>query len=530
MKTCFMKRIHIPLLTLLSLAVGLASFSQNVGIGTISPLARLHVDKDVLFSSGATSLPVTPANPPVSGAGIRLMWYPDKAAFRVGSISGNDWDRDSIGDYSFASGNNTQAKGNSSTSMGSFSTASGDYSVAIGKSAASGDYSVAIGKSTASKDYSVALGMAIASGDYSVALGKSTASGNYSTAIGNSTAFGGSSTAMGGGTKAIGDYSTSMGYNTSASGLYSTSIGNYSTASGYASTAMGNYTTASVYASTAMGSYTTASGYASTAMGSNSIASNSYSTAIGYNTIAKSVYCLSIGMNNDTSDNPGLGSSAATDRIFQIGNGFSYRSNALTILRNGNIGVGNNNAPARPVSFPAVLGEKILLYPGANGEVGIGVYGNELRLHCDNPGSIVSFGTQDNAGNFTQAGRFQINGAYALYVNGSIWANGTTYASDERYKQNITAIQSPVQKLMQINGVEYDMKITEFPKNNFPAKRQIGLLAQNVEKVVPEAVNELDGYKGVDYAKLVPLLIEAVKEQQHQIEDLKATVKKLSNQ
>ena len=47
-------------------------------------------------------------------------------------------------------------------------------------------------------------------------------------------------------------------------------------------------------------------------------------------------------------------------------------------------------------------------------------------------------------------------------------------------------------------------------------------------KVVPEAVNELDGYKGVDYARLVPLLIESIKEQQEQIEQLKQQVKALA--
>jgi hypothetical protein len=189
---------------------------------------------------------------------------------------------------------------------------------------------------------------------------------------------------------------------------------------------------------------------------------------------------------------------------------------------NGKLGIGiNGSVPSRPLSFPAALGEKILLYPGGTGEVGIGVYGNELRIHADNPGASVSFGTQDNAGAFTQAGRFQIGGGYGLYVNGSIWANGTTYASDERFKQNITAIQSPLQKLLQINGVEYEMKVDEFSKNNFLPGRQMGLLAQNVEKTVPEAVNEKDGYKGVDYARLVPLLIEAIKELKKEVEELK---------
>jgi hypothetical protein len=187
---------------------------------------------------------------------------------------------------------------------------------------------------------------------------------------------------------------------------------------------------------------------------------------------------------------------------------------------NANLGIGLNGAnPARPLSFPAALGEKILLYPGGAGEVGIGVYGNELRLHADNPGASVSFGTQDNGGTFTQAGRFQISSPYALYVNGSIWANGTTYSSDERFKQNITSISDPLQRLLQINGVEYEMRTGEFSKYNFQKGRQMGLLAQNVEKVAPEAVNESGGYKGVDYARLVPLLIEAIKQQQKLIEE-----------
>jgi len=247
---------------------------------------------------------------------------------------------------------------------------------------------------------------------------------------------------------------------------------------------------------------------------------------MGAFTKAKSIYSLVIGTYNDSTN---------TNRLFEIGNGTSdnFRNNAMTVLTNGNIGIGTTS-PTRPLSFPPSLGEKILLYPGGIGEVGVGVYGNELRLHADNPGAKVSFGTQTNAGVFTEAGKFEISGGYALSVFGNIWANGTTYASDERFKQNITPISSPLQKLLQINGVEYEMKTEQFSKNNFLPGRQIGLLAQNVEKIVPEAVNEKDGYKGVDYARLVPLLIESIKEQnkkmeqqQNQIDELKKMLEEL---
>ncbi len=207
---------------------------------------------------------------------------------------------------------------------------------------------------------------------------------------------------------------------------------------------------------------------------------------------------------------------------------------------NSNVGIGlGGGDPLRPLSFPAALGEKILLYPGGSGEVGIGVYGNELRLHCDNPGSKVSFGTQDNSGVYSENALAQRNGVYAFSILGSLWVNGTTYASDERFKENISPIATPLQKLMQLNGVEYEMKTTAFPNYHFTPGRQMGLLAQNVEKIIPEAVNEKDGFKGVDYARLVPLLIEAIKAQelkfetttssmQQQIDELKRQLELLS--
>jgi hypothetical protein len=69
---------------------------------------------------------------PSQGAGARLMWYPAKAAFRVGYVYENNWDNDSIGAYSFASGLNSKAIGIVSTAMGYWTTANGEYSTALG--------------------------------------------------------------------------------------------------------------------------------------------------------------------------------------------------------------------------------------------------------------------------------------------------------------------------------------------------------------------------------------------------------------
>jgi hypothetical protein len=191
--------------------------------------------------------------------------------------------------------------------------------------------------------------------------------------------------------------------------------------------------------------------------------------------------------------------------------GFTYNT------VNSFIGIGNNN-PTRPLSFASTTGKKISFYAGLTGDYGMSVESGQLRIFADGLTNKVSFGTDDYVNGYTELGKFERNGSFAMSVFGSIWANSVVYASDERFKQNITPITTPLQKLLQLNGVEYDMKKEAFQKNNFASSRQMGLLAQSVEKVVPEAVSEnADGYKGVDYAKLVPLLIEAIKEQQKQI-------------
>lgn len=126
---------------------------------------------------------------PASGSGTRLMWYPGKAAFRVGQATGDNWDNANVGSGSFASGRFTKASGHASVAMGAFSRALGEFSTAIGgSSSASGDAAIALGDRTeASGTNAVAIGsLARASETASMALGLgSVASGTYSMAIGH---------------------------------------------------------------------------------------------------------------------------------------------------------------------------------------------------------------------------------------------------------------------------------------------------------------------------------------------------------
>jgi hypothetical protein len=98
-----------------------------------------------------------------------------------------------------------------------------------------------------------------------------------------------------------------------------------------------------------------------------------------------------------------------------------------------------------------------------------------------------------------------------------------------RFKHNIFPIQNALQKVMQLQGVTFDWKKSEFPDRTFSDQKTIGFIAQEVEKVLPEVVQTektTEGYKAVQYDKIVALLVEAIKEQQQQIDVLKEELKK----
>ena len=99
------------------------------------------------------------------------------------------------------------------------------------------------------------------------------------------------------------------------------------------------------------------------------------------------------------------------------------------------------------------------------------------------------------------------------------------YSSDKRLKENIIPIDNPIEKVLQLSGVEFDWKpLTEEERKTIHPNEghDIGIIAQELEEVLPELVTTRDtGYKAVKYDKIVALLIEAIKEQQKQIDDLK---------
>jgi len=108
-----------------------------------------------------------------------------------------------------------------------------------------------------------------------------------------------------------------------------------------------------------------------------------------------------------------------------------------------------------------------------------------------------------------------------LDVNGGV--KGTSayqQNSDRRWKKNVNILKESLRNVMNITGVTYEWRKEEFPHKNFRDGIQIGFVAQDIEKVLPELVTtDGEGWKSVSYGLLSPILVEAIKDQQAQIEE-----------
>jgi len=100
--------------------------------------------------------------------------------------------------------------------------------------------------------------------------------------------------------------------------------------------------------------------------------------------------------------------------------------------------------------------------------------------------------------------------------------------SDLRFKKNITPIDNALYKISSLRGVNFEWKSEEFPEKGFDRGRKLGLIAQEVERILPEVVStNQKGEKSIEYANIVALLIEAVKELKNENVDLKKRIELL---
>lgn len=119
-------------------------------------------------------------------------------------------------------------------------------------------------------------------------------------------------------------------------------------------------------------------------------------------------------------------------------------------------------------------------------------------------------------------------GSYKLYVAGNAYTTGSWSGSDVRLKKNMKSLEGALSLVRHLQAVKYDWRTDEFKEKNLDAGRQIGLIAQDVEKIIPELVKtDNDGYKAISYEKLTAVLVEAVKEQGKRIDDLESQIAKL---
>lgn len=116
-----------------------------------------------------------------------------------------------------------------------------------------------------------------------------------------------------------------------------------------------------------------------------------------------------------------------------------------------------------------------------------------------------------------------------LTVAGTTWCNsGVWDGSDIRWKKNVETLANPLEKVLKLRGISFDWKREEFEGSNFPEGRQIGIIAQELEKEFPELVTtDGDGYKAIAYDRLTAVLLEAIKAQQEEIKGLKQEISKI---
>ena len=194
--------------------------------------------------------------------------------------------------------------------------------------------------------------------------------------------------------------------------------------------------------------------------------------------------------------NDGAGTGLDADTLDGVNSGSFLRSNAADQKTSGTLRFNDN----------------VILSLGSGDDAEFFVNGSHLYLDLNS--EIGNFYIRD--GSTTR---------YTFNDNGSFTATGNVTAnSDIKLKDNIEPIANPLDKINQINGVTFDR--IDIPELG----RQMGVIAQDVEKVCPELVSTDDeGTKSVAYGNMVGLLIEAIKEQQALIEALTARIEALEN-
>lgn len=219
------------------------------------------------------------------------------------------------------------------------------------------------------------------------------------------------------------------------------------------------------------------------------------------------------------------------------------------LIVDGNVGIGTPSPPTVSLDVNGTIRSRIGVFQLNDGvETGGGLFfykaitgsGNSLEpaLFAEGPSGKLYFMTGGNATTkmiIDQNGYVGIGTTtpnYTLSVEGDSWTKyGNWIGSDAKLKKNVLPLSDALSKVLKLEGKSYEWKeeyyktkekpggVEVLKKRATPEGRHYGVIAQEIEKVLPELVKEnADGTKAVAYTELIPLLIEAIKEQQKRIE------------
>ena len=347
-------------------------------------------------------------------------------------------------------------------------------------------------------------------------------SGLGSVAMGFNTIAGPQTTQAGGPQDSSNAGQFSAGYASRAIGNVSTATGFRNTASGSTSVALGNYNYATGDATIALGKENWAEGASTAAIGFKNHAAGGGSVALGQENIAWGTTNFTSGYQNVAGDtNAGVGSGGSATAMGKYNIASADASMAL------NRGTSATNQASTSMGFRTISDNLGMLAIGVNNAAGIGDPTADRYYYADGQYTGAPAGVAFVIGNGdinTTAYQRGDNPSNAFVVNydGSATLSGDlTINSDARLKSNIISLGSTLAKLLMIDGKSYTMKTNE-------SESKIGLLAQDVQKAFPELVkttNDSNQTLSVNYQGLIPVLINAIKEQQKQIDELKKLVK-----
>ena len=207
--------------------------------------------------------------------------------------------------------------------------------------------------------------------------------------------------------------------------------------------------------------------------------------------------------NNQTDLVLKLGSSGAATEKFRFGHG-----GVLTIPADGSTGTNGIHIGAS--------GDLKLYHDGSNsyvddtGDGALILKGSTVIMHSSGGETMLNASSDGGVNLYYDNASKLATGSGGVAINGTLTADEVTATSDERLKSDIKTIDNALNKVMNMRGVSFTKQ----------AEKGVGVIAQEIEKVLPEVVTDGE-YKSVAYGNIVGVLIEAIKEQQKQIDELK---------